>query len=157
MVINRLLVAIRTLQPRAQREWGTYCWKLDENRLMFCSDTELSWTVSHGYMEKNLSRLQSESHSVASDSLRPHGLHGPWNSPGQNTGVGSLSLLQGIFPTQGLNLGLLHCGWILPRILEWVACPFSSRSSQSRNRTRVSCIGGDFFTNWAIREATLLT
>ena len=54
-------------------------------------------------MEKNLSRLQSESHSVASDSLRPHGLHGPWNSPGQNTGVGSLSLLQGIFPTQGLS------------------------------------------------------
>ena len=38
----------------------------------------------------------------------------PWNSPGQNTGVGSLSLLQGIFPTQGLNPGLPHyCGWIL--------------------------------------------
>ena len=45
-----------------------------------------------------------------SDSLRPHGV---WNSPGQNTGVGSLSLLQGIFPTQELNQGLLHCGWIL--------------------------------------------
>ena len=48
--------------------------------------------------------------SVATDSLRPHG---PWNSPGQNTGVGSLSLLQGIFPTQGSNPGLLHCRWIL--------------------------------------------
>ena len=36
-----------------------------------------------------------------SDSLRPHGLYSPWNSPGQNTGVGSLFLLQGIFPTQG--------------------------------------------------------
>ena len=35
-----------------------------------------------------------------SDSLQPHGLYSPWNSPGQNTGVGSLSLLQGIFPTQ---------------------------------------------------------
>ena len=35
------------------------------------------------------------------------------NSPGQNTGVGSLSLLQGIFPTQGLNPGLLHCRLIL--------------------------------------------
>ena len=33
----------------------------------------------------------------------------PWNSPGQNTGVGSLSLLQGIFPTQESNWGLLHC------------------------------------------------
>ena len=39
-----------------------------------------------------------------------------------------------------------------PRIMEWVAYPFSSRSSQPRNRTRVSCIEGGFFTNWAIRE-----
>ena len=83
------------------------------------------------------------------------------NSPGQNTGVGSLSLLQGILPTQGLNPGLPHCRWILyqlshkgsPRILEWVAYPFSSRSSQPRNCTGVSCIAGGFFTNWAIREA----
>ena len=48
-----------------------------------------------------------------SNSLRPHGLYSPWNSPGQNTGVGSLSLLQGIFPTQASNLGLLHCRQIL--------------------------------------------
>ena len=47
------------------------------------------------------------------DSLRPHGLYRPWNSPGQNTGVGSCSLLQGIFPTQGLNPSLLHCRRIL--------------------------------------------
>ena len=45
----------------------------------------------------------SESRSVVSDSLRPRGLCSPWNSPGQNTGVGGLSLLQGIFPTQGSN------------------------------------------------------
>ena len=50
---------------------------------------------------------------VMSDSLWPHGLYSPWNSPGQNTGVGSLSLLQGIFPTQGSNPSLLHCRWIL--------------------------------------------
>ena len=64
---------------------------------------------------------------------------------------GSLSLLQGIFPTQGSNPGLLHCRWILyhlshkgsPRILEWVAYPFSSGSSETRNPTRVSCIAGD--------------
>ena len=55
----------------------------------------------------------SESRSVVSDSLRPHGLYSPWNSPGQNTGTGSLSLLQGIFPTQESNPGLLHCRWIL--------------------------------------------
>ena len=50
-----------------------------------------------------------ESHSVVPNSLRPHGLYCTWNSLGQNTGVGSLSLLQGILPTQGLNPGLLHC------------------------------------------------
>ena len=49
-------------------------------------------------------KSESESHSVVSDSLRLHGLYSPWNSPGQNTGVGSLSLHRGIFPTQGLNL-----------------------------------------------------
>ena len=41
--------------------------------------------------------------------LQPHGLHHPWNSPGQNTGGGSLSLLQGIFPTQGSNPDFPHC------------------------------------------------
>ena len=49
---------------------------------------------------------------LSSDSLW-RGLYNPWNSPGQNTGVGSLSLLQGIFPTHGLNPGLSHCRWIL--------------------------------------------
>ena len=95
-----------------------------------------------------------------SDSLWPHGLYSPWNSPGQNTGVGSLSLLQGIFPTQGSNPGLPHCRQILyqlshrgsARILEWVAVPFSRGSFQPRNQTRVSWIAGGFFTNWAIRE-----
>ena len=46
-------------------------------------------------------------------SLRPHERHIPWNSPGQNTGVGSLSLLQGVVPTQGSNPGLPHYRWIL--------------------------------------------
>ena len=71
--------------------------------------------------------------SLVSDSLRPHGLYSLWKSLGQNTGVDSLSLLQWIFPAQGLNPGLLHCRQILyqlshkgsPRILEWVAYPFS--------------------------------
>ena len=57
--------------------------------------------------------MLSESRSFVSDSLRPHGLHSPWNSSGQNTGVGNLSLFQGIFPTLGLNPGLLHCRQIL--------------------------------------------
>ena len=45
--------------------------------------------------------------------LQPRGLYSPLNSPGQNTGVGGLSLLQEIFPTQGSNQGLLHCRQIL--------------------------------------------
>ena len=93
--------------------------------------------------------------------LWPHGLYCPWNSPGQNTGVVSLSFLQGIFPTQGLNPDLLHCRWILyqlshkgsPQKLEWVAYPLARSSSWPRNRTGVSCFADRFFTNWAIREA----
>ena len=100
----------------------------------------------------------SESLSVVSDSLWLHGLYSPWSSPGQNTGVGSLSLLQGIFPTQGSDSGLLHCRQILyelshrgsPRIPEWVAYHFSSRSSRPRNQTWVSCTASGFFTNWPI-------
>ena len=52
-------------------------------------------------------------HSVMSDSLQPDGLYSPWNSPGQNPGVGRLSCFQGIFPTQGSNPGLPHCRRIL--------------------------------------------
>ena len=54
-----------------------------------------------------------ESCTVVSDSLQPHGLYSPRNSPDQNTGVGRLSLLQGNFPTQGSNPGLPHYKRIL--------------------------------------------
>ena len=78
-------------------------------------------------------RNVSDSRSLVPDYLWPHGLYSSWNSPGQNTGVGSPSLLQGIFPTQGSNPRLPHCRQILyqlshkgsPRILEWIAYPFS--------------------------------
>ena len=53
-----------------------------------------------------------------SDSLWPHGLYSPWNSPGPNTGVGSHSLLQGIFPTQGSKPDILHCRQILYQLAE---------------------------------------
>ena len=82
----------------------------------------------------------------------------PWpiqsmTSPGHNIGMGSLSLFQRIFPTQGSKPGLLHCRQILyqlshkgsPRILKWVAYSFSRGSSQPRNRTGVSCIASGFF------------
>ena len=75
----------------------------------------------------------------------PHGLYSPWISPGQNTGVDSLSLLQGTFPTQGSNpvqvsriAGGFFTSWAYresPRILEWVTYPFYSRFSWPRNQT----------------------
>ena len=80
-------------------------------------------------------KSESESHSVMSDSLLLRGLYSPWNSSGQNTGVGSLSLLQGIFPNQGSNPGLPHCKqilyqlchikkyWYLPCIVQYVPEP----------------------------------
>ena len=66
-----------------------------------------------------ISRLVPQfSCSIMSNCLRPHRLQParllcPWNSPGKNSGVGSHALLQGIFLTQGSNLGLLHCRQIL--------------------------------------------
>ena len=84
----------------------------------------------------------NESCSVVSDSLWPHGLWparlpGPWNSLGQKLEWIAILFSRGIFPTQGLNPDLSHCRWILyrlshqesPRILEWVAYPFSHTSS----------------------------
>ena len=127
----------------------------------------LSWYLPNDWWRIYHVKLrvgESESHSVMCNSLWPRGLYSPWNSPGQNTGVGSLSLLQGIVPTQGSNPSLPYCRWIVyqlshkggPRILDWVAYPFSNWSSCPRNWTGVSCIAGGSFTNWAIREAPWL-
>ena len=93
--------------------------------------------------------IESRSPVLQADSL-------PAESPGKpkNTGVVSLSLL-GVFPTQESRRGLLHCRRILyqlshnesPRILAWVAFPFSRGSSQPRDRNEVSGIAGGFFTS----------
>ena len=96
-------------------------------------------------------------------SLSDSSVHG--DSPGKNTRVGYHALLQGIFPTQGSNPGLMHCRWILyhlshqgsKRTLEWVAYPCSRGSSWPRNWTRVSCITSGVFTSWATREAHIYT
>ena len=102
------------------------------------------------------SGIEPRSPTLHADSL-------PSEPPGKpkNTGVGSLPLLQGIFPTQESNPGLLRGRRILyhlshqvsPRILEWVAYPFSRGTFWPRNRTSVSCIADRFFTSWATREA----
>ena len=91
-------------------------------------------------------------------SLPGFSAHGGYQ--GKNIRMGSDSLLQGIFPTQGSNTDLLHCRWILyhlthqgsSRILEWVAYPSSRGSSWPRNQPGVSCIAGRFFINWNSRE-----
>ena len=83
-----------------------------DKTLYLCSRELISW---HGLTE---CESESESLSVMSDSMRPHGLYSPWNSTGHRTGVGSHSLLPGIFPTQASNRGLLHCRWI---ITNWVS------------------------------------
>ena len=71
------------------------------------------WTqCQNGQIELCLRNNESKSHSVVPDSLQPHGLYSLWNYPGQNTGVGSPSLLQGIVPTQ-VQLSHWHCRWIL--------------------------------------------
>ena len=104
--------------------WGTYWWGQEWMRL------DQLGTCCHGTGERGTSlhhsgdgagrerwrlglRELNDSCSVMSNTLRRHGLYSLWNSPGRNTGVGILSLLQGIFPTQGSNPGLLHCRWIL--------------------------------------------
>ena len=95
------------------------------NNLRYADDITL--------MAETKSESESEGHSVVSNSLGLE-LYSPWNSPGQNTGVGSR---KGIFSTQGSNPGLPHCRQILyqlrhkgiPRILEGVAYPFSRGSS----------------------------
>ena len=115
------------------------------------------WTRENSVSQptKTLSHLilihlrESESHSVLSHSLPPHGLYSLWNSPGQITGVGSLSLLQGFFPTQGSNPGLPHCRQILyqlshqgrlQRILGKLALIFNHCSSPPLNLVWPVCI-----------------
>ena len=87
--------------------------------------------------------LVAQSYSTLCDPMdcSPPGSSVHEDSPGKNTGVGCHALLWRIFPSEGLNPGLLHCRGIFyplshqgsPRILEWVAYPFSSRSLQPRN------------------------
>ena len=83
-----------------RREWLKHLWHLTSNSIR----------------ETNTSKKAAECPSgrwIARGHHWLHGLYSPWNSPGQNTGVGSLFLLKGIFTTHGSNPGLPHCGQIL--------------------------------------------
>ena len=109
------------------------------------------------------------SRSVVSDPLRPHGLSPakllcPWNSPGKNTGVGSLSLLQGIFSTQRSNPGLPHCRRIFFR-LSLPGSPSSPKSNMTRGPCRKRCQPVSALSrttpvrppSWTSKEAVLVT
>src|SRR5574337_2163005 len=104
-----------------------------------------------------------------SDSLRCYGpkparLLCPWDSPGQNTGVGSISLLQGIFPTQGLNPGLPNCRRILYQ-LSHKGSPMTNLDSLLKSRvitlpTKVRLVKAMVFPvvmyackSWTIKKA----
>ena len=117
----------KTQRNRVERElgggigMGNTCNSMADSCQCMTKPTAILWngwppTNKNKWKKKKWS--ESESCSVVSDSLRPHGLHGPRNSPGQNTGVGGYSLLQGIFPTQGSNPGLPHCRRILYNKME---------------------------------------
>ena len=120
---------------------------LSEPTFLLCSVTHVGKGSGEWVCEVKVKVTQS-----CTTFCNSHGLHSPCTSPGKNTGVGNRFLLQGIFPTQGLNPGLPHCRRFpyqrnfqeSPRILEWVAYLFSSGSFWPRNRT------GVFFTSWAI-------
>ena len=91
----------------AQANWTHKDWQLTTKKgkiknIMWCEDSPSKrGSLSYKRCATSLAlESESESHPVVSDPLWPHALYSPWNSPGQNTGVGSLSLLQGIFPTQ---------------------------------------------------------
>ena len=98
------------------REWRGERW--GEENEWACVQVDLSgilcthWNMYCYKYSVMIFESESESCSVVSDSLWPCGVYSFWNSPGKNTGVVSLSLLQGIFLTQGLNPGLLCCRWV---------------------------------------------
>ena len=112
------------------------------------------WLWSRALSLALWNHLESESHSAVS--VQCHGLYSPWNSPGQNPGVGSLSLLQGIFPTQGSNPDLPHCRRTLYQLnhrenlrIYWSGEPIPSAVNLSNQGIKpgVSCIAGGFFTS----------
>ena len=143
----------RPSKRKARSSWESCCW----NPL----NLGAYFAMVHYKCKRNQTRYllapeieNDHTHNSIRD-MRISKLYSPRDPPGQNAGVGSHSLLQGIFPTQGSNPGLPNCRRILyqlshqgsPRILEWVAYPFSSRSFRPRNRTGVPYTAHGFFTS----------
>ena len=108
-MLSKIIKSLCILEPRSMWFLKT---DLGRNKVAFNSFTMIPVEGDRAALTLLLEWSQVKWKSV-SGSLRSHELYRPWNSPGQNTGVGSCSLLQGIFPTQGSNLGLSHCRQIL--------------------------------------------
>ena len=125
----KVLRGLRTRYPQtwhlitvhfpAEGIWG----KANVRRILWpcpgAGQKTLLWEVTSLRM-----RASVLSHSVVSNSLWPHRLWPaqllwPWDFPGKHTGVGCHFFLQGIFPTEGLNPGLLHCKPILYHWVTW--------------------------------------
>ena len=137
--LSGCLVSLATVQKLFCGSCFTFKWSFDE----FLGEKVVSPSYSSAILGLPFLTQHCKSTTkvkIAQSCLTlwdPTDYYSPWNSPGLNTGMGSLSLLQEIFPIQGSNLGLLHCRQTLyqliqkgsPRILEWVAYPFSSRFS----------------------------
>ena len=124
-------------------DWkNQYCqndYTIQGNLQIQCNPNQITNGIFHRFRRKKTSKVKSasESCSVVSSSLWPHGLYSPWNSPGKNTEVGSLSLLQEIFLTQGLNPGLLHCRQILYQ-LSHKGSPWTSKCVWKHKRPWVA-------------------
>ena len=143
---------------RDREAWCATIHGVEKSQTWLSDWIELNWTELGTSAEFQISQAKfllitfcSSIRILNFSSLWPHGLYSSWNSPGRNTRVGSRSLLQGIFPTQGSNPGFSHCRQIVyqlshrgsPRILEWAAYPFSRGSSQPRSQTRVCALQAD--------------
>ena len=133
-LFKKLVSFLSFASSRLQCSFYTYQYELTKRNTI-----QLTKSTCAGFVAQSCPTLHPTDCSPPVSSV-----HG--DSPGKNIGVGCHALLQGIFPTQGSNLGLLNCRQILyhlshqgsPRILEWVAYPFSRGSCQPWNRTGVS-------------------
>ena len=119
----RWSIADRSFLPRIHPAW---CWS--HGQKYFCDPDVMGFRLLRAHLHPLKWNEMKVNVAQSCPSLWPHGLYSPCNSPSQNTGVGSLSLLLGIFPTQGLSPGLPHCR----QIFFCTLCPqFTPQSSLS--------------------------
>ena len=135
-MLSSLKIAIPSSQTQESQSLITTSFL---STFLFNDDPMVSFILMEAFSDCPI-ESESESCSVVSDSLLPRGLYSPWNSPGQNTGVGSRPLLQGTFATQGSNPGLLHYRQIL-YCLNYQRSPIYTYTLVPRNIQVTICFG----------------